>query len=37
VPVSPGPSGASAQAMQDRSRLVDRCMRGLGYTPGVER
>ena len=33
VPLSPGPSGASAQAMQDRNRLVDRCMRGLGYTP----
>ncbi|MBV8652019.1 MAG: hypothetical protein JO255_11170 [Alphaproteobacteria bacterium] len=33
VPLSPGPSGASAQAMQQRNRLVDRCMRDLGYAP----
>jgi hypothetical protein len=34
VPLSPG-SGGSAQAMQQRNRLVDRCMRDLGYTPRV--
>ncbi len=32
VPLSPGPSGPSAGAMQQRNRLVDRCMRELGYS-----